>query len=99
MINTNRRGFLTGLVSFAATAPAIVRAANIMPVRPYKSIDEIIKEALWRVGQDGSIYGRSPMLDAMGDLDALNWRFSVRATTIDTSLITTDGWASLRNLR
>ena len=29
----SRRGLLTGLVSFAAASPAIVRAASIMPVR------------------------------------------------------------------
>jgi hypothetical protein len=35
MIETSRRSFITGLVSFVA-APAIVRAANIMPVRSPK---------------------------------------------------------------
>lgn len=29
----NRRGFLTGLISFTASAPAIVRAVSLMPVR------------------------------------------------------------------
>lgn len=34
MAIVSRRGFLTGLISFAAAAPAIVRAASIMPVKP-----------------------------------------------------------------
>jgi hypothetical protein len=30
---TTRRSFITGLISFAATAPAIVRASSLMPVK------------------------------------------------------------------
>lgn len=33
MIEQSRRGFITGLISFAATAPAIVRATSLMPVK------------------------------------------------------------------
>ena len=29
----NRRGFLTGLAAFGISAPSIVRAASLMPVR------------------------------------------------------------------
>lgn len=29
----DRRGFITGLISFAAASPAIVRASSLMPVR------------------------------------------------------------------
>lgn len=29
----SRRGFITGLIAFAATAPAIVRAGSLMPVK------------------------------------------------------------------
>jgi hypothetical protein len=29
----SRRSFVTGLISFAATAPAIVRASSLMPVK------------------------------------------------------------------
>jgi len=32
MPELSRRGLLTGLIAFAATAPSIVRAASIMPV-------------------------------------------------------------------
>lgn len=32
-LQPSRRGFITGLVSLAVTAPAIVRAASIMPVK------------------------------------------------------------------
>ena len=41
MIEANRRGFLTGLISFVAVAPAIVRVTSLMPVRaiidPYRA--------------------------------------------------------------
>jgi hypothetical protein len=60
MIETSRRSFITGLVSFVA-APAIVRAANIMPV---KSVD-LPNGILWEFTQDGMVYGRSPMMDAL----------------------------------
>lgn len=33
MVELSRRGLLTGLVSFAACAPAIVRASSLMPVK------------------------------------------------------------------
>jgi hypothetical protein len=33
MIEQSRRGFITGLISFAVTAPAIVRATSLMPVK------------------------------------------------------------------
>ena len=33
-MESSRRSFITGLVSFAATAPAIVRASSLMRVRP-----------------------------------------------------------------
>lgn len=32
-METSRRGFITGLISFTAAAPAIVRAASLMPVK------------------------------------------------------------------
>lgn len=32
---TSRRGLLTGLISFGVAAPAIVRAASLMPVKVY----------------------------------------------------------------
>jgi len=35
----NRRSLITGLISFAATAPAIVRATSLMPVKPERLID------------------------------------------------------------
>jgi hypothetical protein len=33
MTSLNRRSLITGLISFAVTAPAIVRAASLMPVK------------------------------------------------------------------
>ncbi len=32
----NRRGLITGLISLAVTAPSIVRAANLMPVKAFE---------------------------------------------------------------
>jgi hypothetical protein len=49
MTNFNRRSLITGLISFAVTAPAIVRAASLMPVkviRPDLTIDEFAKRIL-----------------------------------------------------
>jgi hypothetical protein len=44
MIETSRRGFITGLVSLVA-APAIVRVASIMPVKaePKLTIEQLLK--------------------------------------------------------
>lgn len=33
MADTSRRGLITGLIAFAVTAPAIVRAGSLMPVK------------------------------------------------------------------
>lgn len=46
MIETSRRGFITGLVALVA-APAIVRAGSLMPVKPF--VDEA---AITRAMQD-----------------------------------------------
>lgn len=35
----NRRGFLTGLGSLLVTAPAIVHAGNLMPIKAYVNND------------------------------------------------------------
>ena len=43
----NRRGLITGLVGFVACAPAIVRAASIMPVRAW--IDTPPPQPAWLV--------------------------------------------------
>ncbi len=61
MVITSRRSFIAGLVSFVA-APAIVRAANIMPV---KSVDDL---ALWQFGNDLEVYGHSPAMEVLPDL-------------------------------
>jgi hypothetical protein len=42
----NRRSLITGLISFAVTAPAIVRAASLMPVKvitPIMTLDDYSK--------------------------------------------------------
>ena len=43
----NRRGLITGLIAFTATAPAIVRAASLMPV----------KQVLWDLETTEPIFG------------------------------------------
>lgn len=58
----NRRGFITGLISFAATAPAIVRVASLMPVKAI-SIDDLLHArmneayAVMRDNLNRSLYG------------------------------------------
>lgn len=42
-LDTTRRGLITGLIAFAA-APAIVRAASLMPVK-------VMKPALFKAGE------------------------------------------------
>lgn len=102
MIQTNRRGFLTGLISFAATAPAIVRAASLMPVKA----DRLVLLPYWEFGQLGEVYGRSPMMDALPDsefINSLKYRIAGElalkvqpATRLPNSMTYVDGWASLR---
>jgi hypothetical protein len=41
----NRRGFITGLISFVA-APAIVRASSLMPIKPFIDGEQIFKQFL-----------------------------------------------------
>jgi len=38
MIESSRRGFITGLIALGVAAPAIVRAASIMPVKVMHSL-------------------------------------------------------------
>ena len=40
-MTTSRRNFLTGLASFVAAAPAIVKAANIMPIKAILNFEEL----------------------------------------------------------
>ena len=61
----SRRGFLTGLGAALITAPAIVRAGSLMPVKvmvepygigPMMSVVEIINRALWQCSQDRIVW-------------------------------------------
>jgi hypothetical protein len=38
---TSRRSFITGLIAFTASAPAIVRAASLMPVKAIDGVYEV----------------------------------------------------------
>lgn len=62
MITTSRRSLITGLVSLIA-APAIVRAASLMPVKPIPGA--------W-IRRQGIVYGRSPAMDVLIDQAELN---------------------------
>lgn len=48
-----RRAFITGLVSFAVAAPAIVRAGSLMPVKVMRGLSagELLNQVLHRLGQ------------------------------------------------
>jgi len=53
----NRRSLITGLISFAVTAPAIVRAASLMPVKVMtaEELSENLINTLyqtWDLGKD-----------------------------------------------
>jgi hypothetical protein len=53
----NRRSLITGLISFAVTAPAIVRAASLMPVKVFKpwlewDLGSGDMTAIWQISTD-----------------------------------------------
>jgi hypothetical protein len=68
----HRRSFLLGLGSVVA-APAIVRAASLMPVKPWPYVERgvLIRAGfgplMWRVDHKGllPLYGRSPGMTAL----------------------------------
>jgi hypothetical protein len=53
MIESSRRGFLTGLIAFGVTAPAIVRATSIMPVKVFDTVnvDEMVALLARRIAE------------------------------------------------
>ena len=61
MIQTSRRGFITGLISFAVTAPAIVKASSLMPVKAIEPelfifrIRTSLPQATWRRINESSL--------------------------------------------
>src|SRR4051812_3637220 len=72
----NRRGFLTGMGSLLA-APAIVRAASLMPIRAIEVPGWPMPPEDWmpfdlRPGAVNSVYGQSPAMLIMPDLRAYN---------------------------
>lgn len=59
----NRRNLITGLISFAVTAPAIVRAGSLMPVKvmkpnTYHLINKITEEYIdfWVIDKENVFY-------------------------------------------
>jgi hypothetical protein len=73
LIKPSRRGFITGLVSLIA-APAIVRVANIMPVR-----------SIIVPGFDSSFEAYTSLFQWQLDLVVEDWRYTVRLCNIDTT--------------
>jgi len=71
VIKLSRRGLIRGLGVSLIAAPAIVRAASLMPVKA-------MPQATWRQVHDGSLlldaYGRSPAMDALADMEEINRR-------------------------
>jgi len=66
MIATSRRGFITGLVSLAVRAPAIVRAGSLMPVKAI--VDEAAIARAMRAYIERIV--NPPMMAAMSDMAA-----------------------------
>jgi hypothetical protein len=100
MIETNRRSFITGLVSFVA-APAIVRAANIMPVRVERlSKVEIINRALHSITVDLSELHEIQVDQIVFGTAAYRWLSvgpnEVKIERIDPREMIVDGWAGMR---
>lgn len=58
----NRRSFLTGIATTIIAAPAIVRAASLMPVRAFAGRFEPLPFI------NLPLYGRSPAMDALDTL-------------------------------
>lgn len=73
LIETSRRSFITGLVSLVA-APAIVRAGSLMPVKAERwlTFNEVV-DRYWV--PEGEVYGMSPAMQALPDLQALQGLF------------------------
>ena len=75
-MTTSRRNFLTGLASFVAAAPAVVKAANIMPIKAILNFEELpfnyqalynevsLGYAITRKAIDENLYSNAFPLDA-----------------------------------
>lgn len=78
MIESSRRGFITGLISLVA-APAIVRAGSLMPVKNMSAIAEwryVVRVATIDITE---VYGFSPAMEAMQmvrDLEEMHARIN-----------------------
>ena len=55
MMNLSRRSLITGLVSLAVTAPAIVRASSLMPVKDWREGFELL--ASYRISLESTAKG------------------------------------------
>ena len=71
MIQPSRRGFITGLIAFAA-APAIVRASSLMPVKAFDPLEGFEWYEEWFRWER--------------EIVSKDWRYAARVCNIDTSL-------------
>lgn len=94
---TSRRSFITGLASIIA-APAIVRAASLMPVKIIQPVDEqdiyaLLAQRLRDIeqvtirGMTDNLYGPGVHFDYQKWELSGDWGFKQIATRIQTTLI------------
>lgn len=84
---TTRRSFITGLISFAVTAPAIVRAGSLMPVKVAPFDPEAVLNACidYALRQINPPYGIGPAMQA---LPPMSWRvFTMNDMMMANSII------------
>ena len=95
----SRRTFLTGLISFAVAAPAIVKAVNLMPVKAILDFEELpfqyqflyneiaLGYAITREAIDRNLYGKAFGDNAkITETNEINWASLLRGTEIQTPL-------------
>lgn len=70
----SRRGFFTGLAAVAVTAPAIVRAASLMPVKRMLILPD---------GLDNRFEAYTSMFKWQREVIALDWRYVTRINTCE----------------
>ncbi len=72
MTELSRRSLLTGLLSFAVTAPAIVRSTSLMPIKalidgPGCLTRIITASGNWRLVNQGVPYTKKPIPGSLGN--------------------------------
>lgn len=91
----SRRSFITGFASFLVAAPAIVKAANIMPVKAILEFEKLpfqyqaihtqiaLGYTITRKAIDNALYGATFPVDAkIAEYAEINWARLLRDTNI-----------------